>query len=64
MPIEAVTEVVRVPRERISPAAYGRAFVLRDRTVPLLGLGALLAGALQNAGRRRAGRAAAARADP
>jgi two-component system chemotaxis sensor kinase CheA len=42
VPTEAVAEVARLSPERILPLRGGEAFVLRDRTVPLLRLGALL----------------------
>jgi two-component system chemotaxis sensor kinase CheA len=42
VPIEAVREIVRVPRDRIVPVGAGEAFVLRDRTLPLLRLSTLL----------------------
>ncbi len=42
VPAEAVVEVLRVPRDRVLPTGSGEAFVLRDRTVPLLDLGGLL----------------------
>jgi two-component system chemotaxis sensor kinase CheA len=42
IPLEAVSETVRVPRERILAIRDGRATVLRDRTVPVLDLADLL----------------------
>lgn len=42
VPIDAVTETCRVPRERILPVRSGEAFVFRDRTLPLLRLASLL----------------------
>ena len=42
IPIEAVAETCRIPRDRILPIRSGEAFVLRDRTLPLLRLSALL----------------------
>jgi two-component system chemotaxis sensor kinase CheA len=42
IPLEAVAETVRLPRERIAAIGGGRAFVLRDRTVPLIDLAATL----------------------
>ncbi len=42
VPAEAVGEVLCVPRDRVLPTGSGEAFVLRDRTVPLLDLGRLL----------------------
>lgn len=38
IPLDVVMETVRVARERIVPVGAARAFVLRDRTVPLIGL--------------------------
>jgi two-component system chemotaxis sensor kinase CheA len=38
VPFETVVETVRIPRERIVSVGAGQAFVLRDRTVPLVGL--------------------------
>jgi two-component system chemotaxis sensor kinase CheA len=54
VPIEVVAETVRVPAGRIVPIRGGAAFVLRDRTMPVLNLAALL-------GLRRAERGADAR---
>ncbi len=42
VPIEAVTETCRISRDRILPIRSGEAFVLRDRTLPLLRLSAML----------------------
>jgi two-component system chemotaxis sensor kinase CheA len=42
IPLDAVTETVRLPRDRIVAIRAGRAFVLRDRPVPLLSLAELL----------------------
>jgi two-component system, chemotaxis family, sensor kinase CheA len=42
IPIEAVVETARIPVARIQAIRNGAAFVLRDRTIPLLGLAALL----------------------
>jgi two-component system chemotaxis sensor kinase CheA len=42
VPTAAVTETVRLAADRILPIRRGEAFVLRDRTVPLLRLSALL----------------------
>ncbi|WP_043839790.1 chemotaxis protein CheA [Muricoccus aerilatus] len=42
VPVEAVAETVRVPASRILPLRQAEAFVLRDRTVPLLRLAGLL----------------------
>ncbi|MEJ1976018.1 MAG: chemotaxis protein CheA [Acetobacteraceae bacterium] len=38
IPLEAVVETVRIPRGRISRIGAAEAFVLRDRTVPLVSL--------------------------
>jgi two-component system chemotaxis sensor kinase CheA len=42
VPMQSVLETVRVRRRAITPIRGNRAFVLRDRTVPLLSLSALL----------------------
>jgi two-component system chemotaxis sensor kinase CheA len=42
VPLDAVIETMRLPRARILPVRDGAAFVLRDRTVPLLVLADLL----------------------
>jgi two-component system chemotaxis sensor kinase CheA len=42
VPVEAVAETARIPAGHILPLHGGEAFVLRDRTVPLLRLAALL----------------------
>jgi len=42
VPMNVVAEVTRVPPARILPIRDGEAFVLRDRTVPLLRLSSLL----------------------
>ncbi|WP_244496567.1 chemotaxis protein CheA [Methylobacterium indicum] len=42
LPMEAVVELARVPRERIQTLGAGAATVLRGRTVPVLSLAALL----------------------
>lgn len=42
VPVEAVRETVRVPADRVLPLRDAEAFVLRDRTVPLLSLAGLL----------------------
>ena len=42
MPMDAVAETARLPAERILPIRQGEAFVLRDRTLPLIRLSALL----------------------
>ena len=38
VPLDAVGETVRVPRDRIAPVGAARAFVLRDQTTPLIDL--------------------------
>jgi two-component system chemotaxis sensor kinase CheA len=38
IPLEAVVETVRLPRGRIQPIGAAQAFVLRDRTLPLIDL--------------------------
>jgi two-component system chemotaxis sensor kinase CheA len=42
IPLESVIETVRVPTDRVTPIGAARAFVLRDRTVPLLDLAEIL----------------------
>ncbi len=42
IPIGVIAETTRIARERIVPIRTGEAFVLRDRTLPLLGLSNLL----------------------
>lgn len=42
IPISGITETARISRERIRPIRDGRAFVLRDRTIPLVCLADLL----------------------
>jgi two-component system chemotaxis sensor kinase CheA len=42
IPLESVIETVRLPRERILPVGATHAFVLRDRTIPLIDLGQTL----------------------
>jgi two-component system, chemotaxis family, sensor kinase CheA len=49
VPIEVVVETVRVPRERIVRVGEAEAFVMRDRTLPLISLAGALG--LPNAGR-------------
>jgi two-component system chemotaxis sensor kinase CheA len=44
IPIELITETVRLPRAAIMPVGSGAAFVLRARTIPLLNLAVLLGG--------------------
>ena len=42
VPMDAVIETVRVPRAAISPVGASRAFVLRNRTIPVIDLAAAL----------------------
>jgi two-component system chemotaxis sensor kinase CheA len=42
IPLEAVVETVRVRRGEVRPIGAARAFVLRDRTIPLIDLGEAL----------------------
>ncbi len=42
VPLDAVVETVRVTRDAIVPVGAARAFVLRDRTVPVIDLGQAL----------------------
>ena len=42
LPLEAVVETVRVPRAAIAAVGAARAFVLRDRTLPVIDLGKAL----------------------
>ncbi len=42
VPVERIRETVALAADRILPVGAGHAFVLRERTVPLLGLAALL----------------------
>lgn len=42
LPLESVVETVRVPRTAITPLGAARAFVLRDRTLPVIDLGKAL----------------------
>jgi two-component system chemotaxis sensor kinase CheA len=44
VPIELILETARVPRAAILPVGSGVAFVLRERTIPLVNLAALLGG--------------------
>lgn len=51
IPLEAVVETTRLPRERIVPLGAARAFVLRERTVPLIALAEVVGGGVApNAG--------------
>ncbi len=38
LPLDSVVETARIPRTRISAIGQGQAFVLRDRTIPLIDL--------------------------
>ena len=42
IPVEAVEQTLKLPRDRVSPVGAAKAFVLRDRTVPLIDLGEAL----------------------
>jgi len=42
VPMEAIAETARIPADSILPLRHGEAFVLRDRTVPLVRLPSLL----------------------
>jgi two-component system chemotaxis sensor kinase CheA len=42
VPLDVVVETLKLPTASIMPVGLGRAFVLRDRTLPLLDLGQLL----------------------
>jgi two-component system chemotaxis sensor kinase CheA len=42
IPLDALVETLRAPREHIVPLGAGSAFVLRERTVPLIDLAASL----------------------
>jgi len=42
VPIDSVVETARVPADRITPIRSGAAFVMRDRTIPLMQLSSLL----------------------
>ena len=42
LPLDHVVETALVPRGQISPVGKGQAFVLRDRTIPLIDLAASL----------------------
>lgn len=50
VPMEVVEQTTRVPLDAILPVGTGRAFVLRDRTIPLLYLSELLGMAAESAG--------------
>ena len=49
IPMDDVSETARIERDRIAAVRDGRAFVLRDRTVPLFDLAALTGGQAQSA---------------
>ncbi len=42
IPLELIVETARVPEDRILPIGLGKAFVLRNRTIPLLDLAQLI----------------------
>ncbi|QAY75898.1 chemotaxis protein CheA [Sphingosinicella sp. BN140058] len=42
VPIDGVAETIRIQRDAVRPVGVGRAFVLRNRTLPLLSLAELL----------------------
>ena len=42
IPLDLIVETVRIPRNAIMPIGLGRAFVLRERTLPLVDLAVLL----------------------
>ena len=48
IPLDAVIETVRVRRDEIRSVGQAHAFVLRNRTVPLIGLAATLDGRRRN----------------
>jgi two-component system chemotaxis sensor kinase CheA len=50
IPLDSVVETLRLPRERIHPIGTGGAFVLRDRTIPLIDLGQSLGATGERAG--------------
>lgn len=52
IPIESIAETLRLPADAIMPLRSGEAFVLRDRTIPLLRLAGLLQLPLADAGPR------------
>jgi two-component system chemotaxis sensor kinase CheA len=49
IPLDALVETLRAPREHIVPLGAGSAFVLRERTVPLIDLAASLGTATETA---------------
>jgi two-component system chemotaxis sensor kinase CheA len=44
VPIELIVETARIPRDAVLPVGSGAAFVLRERTIPLVNLRVLLGG--------------------
>jgi len=50
IPLDAIVETLRVPRERIFAVGAARAIVLRERTVPLVQLARVLAAGAHDAG--------------
>jgi two-component system, chemotaxis family, sensor kinase CheA len=42
IPLDAVVETIRVPRDKIRSVGHAEVFVLRNRTIPLIGLGPTL----------------------
>lgn len=50
IPFDAVVETVRVPREAVSGVGGGQAFVLRDRTIPIIELAEALGADVQPSG--------------
>lgn len=44
IPLDAILETVRLAPDRLLPVGEGRAFVLRNRTIPVLDLAAILGG--------------------
>ena len=48
IPLDAVIETARIPRDKVSDIGAARAFVLRDRTVPLIDLALTLGGAARS----------------
>jgi two-component system chemotaxis sensor kinase CheA len=49
IPLDTVVETLRIRRDRIVPVGAARAFVLRDRTIPLVTLADALGGATDGA---------------
>jgi two-component system chemotaxis sensor kinase CheA len=49
IPLDTVVETLRIRRDRIVPVGAARAFVLRDRTIPLVTLAEALGGATDGA---------------